>query len=249
MMTIISPAKNMKLPKAVPGGLTQPVYLDRAREIGEKLRTYDPFALQELMNVSEKLAEDCFDRLQFMRFDEYGTAAVETYDGIQYKYMDPAAFSGRAKAFAQDHLRILSGMYGVLRPYDSIYEYRLEMQTRLAVGESRDLYRYWKDALYQEVVKGDRVVINLASEEYAKAVRRYLKPEDRFVSCVFQVMSKGRYRVLATAAKMARGRMVRYIMENEIDHVEGLKEFREDGYVWEPSLSSENELVFLQALE
>lgn len=248
MMTIISPAKNMKLPEKGEREkpLTMPVYIDRAREIGAKLKAFGPWDFQELMKVNEKLAQDCFDRMQFIRFDDMGTAAVETYDGIQYKYMDPKTFSEDAKDFAQCHLRILSGLYGCLKPYDSIYEYRLEMLTRLKVGSSEDLYRYWKEDIYREVTKEDRVICNLASEEYAKTVRRYLKPEDRFVTCVFQVMSKGSYRVLATAAKMARGRMVRYIMENQIDTIEGLKEFCDDGYQFEPALSTAGELVFLQ---
>lgn len=249
MMTIISPAKNMRPPEKKEGQkpLTMPVYIDRAKEIGAKLKTYGPWDFQELMRVNEKLAQDCFDRMQFIRFDNMGTAAVETYDGIQYKYMDPMTFSERAKEFAERHLRILSGLYGCLRPYDSIYEYRLEMLTKLEVGGAKDLYRYWKEDIYREVAKDDRVICNLASEEYAKTVRRYLKPEDRFVTCVFQVMSKGGYRVLATAAKMARGRMVRYIMEHQIDTIEGLKGFCDDGYRFEPALSTASELVFLQS--
>lgn len=249
MMTIISPAKNMKPPKKREGdrALTMPVYIERAREIGAILKTFGPWDFQELMRVNEKLAQDCFDRMQFIRFDNMGTAAVETYDGIQYKYMDPGTFSNETKDFAQRHLRILSGLYGCLKPYDSIYEYRLEMLTKLAVGGAGDLYRYWKEDIYREVAREDSVICNLASEEYAKAVRRYLSPGDRFVTCVFEVMSKGGYRVLATAAKMARGRMVRYIMENQIDDIEGLKGFCDDGYRFEPALSTASELVFLQS--
>lgn len=271
MITIIAPAKNMKVDRAGTKPLTLPYYIEETKEIWEKLKRYLPADLEVLMKINEKLAEDSFDRIQQMNFDENGTSAIETYDGIQYKYMDPASFSEEAKAFAQDHVRVLSGMYGVERPYDSIYEYRLEMQTKLSVDGKKHLYDFWGEKIWKkletDLLRGKmfeedtpnnvfleegerdvsaRVILNLASEEYAKAIRKYVKMPYRMVNCQFKTYSKGSYKVLATAAKMARGSMVRYLCENQIDDLSKIKDFDWEGYRFEESLSTQEEYVFLQ---
>ena len=248
MITIISPAKNMKPRREGTKPATLPIFLDNAREINRVLRQYSPLDLQVLMKINEKLAADSFERNQLMKFDDNGTAAVETYDGIQYKYMDPHTFREEAKEFAQNHLRILSGAYGSHRPYDSIYEYRLEMMTKMSVAGKKDLYAYWGDALYEQL-KADMdsspfVVFNLASEEYGKCIRSHLKAGDRFITVLFQVCHKGSWKVQATAAKMARGQMVRYIMEHGIDTPEEAVGFCADDWCFEPELSDWETFVF-----
>ena len=220
MITIISPAKNMKVDRLGTKPETLPHFVDKGQEIWEELRKLSPLDLQILMKINENLAEDSFDRIQTMKWDMMGTSAVETYDGIQYKYMDAKTFSEEGKAFAKNHLRILSGMYGVVRPYDSIYEYRLEMLTKLPVGDAKNLYQYWGSEIHDQLIReleGEKIVLNLASDEYGKTVRKYIKEPYQMVTCVFKTYSKGKHKVLATAAKMARGSMVRYICENQID--------------------------------
>lgn len=249
MITILSPAKNMKIEQMGTKPNSLPSCTREAQMIWEKLSQYSPLDLQILMKINENLAEDSFDRIQTMRWDEKGTAAIETYDGIQYKYMNSMTFSDEAKEFAQDHVRILSGLYGVVRPYDSIYEYRLEMLTKMSVNGSRNLYDFWGRRLYEEItreLKGSPVILNLASEEYGKTIRRYVEEPFRFVTCTFKTWSKGKHKVLATAAKMARGSMVRYLVMNQIDDLCGIKKFDWNGYHYEESVSSQNELVFLQ---
>lgn len=253
MITIISPAKNMKVDKLGTKPLTLPCFVDEAQEIWGELKKFMPEDLQILMKINDKLADDSFDRIQHMKFDMEGTSAVETYDGIQYKYMNPQTFSEEGKAFAQDHLRVLSGLYGVVRPYDSIYEYRLEMMTKLPVGGCRNLYEFWGRKLYERLIgemdgkyQRNQVVLNLASDEYGKTIKKYLKTPYRMVTCHFKTYSKGTYKVLATVAKMARGSMVRYICENQIDDLEKIKEFDWEGYRFEESLSTLDEFVFLQ---
>lgn len=249
MIAILSPAKNMKIQKEGTKPKTSPVCLKEAAVIWEELRKYHPLELQQLMKISEKLAEDSFDRIQMMKWDMEGTSAIETYDGIQYKYMDSMTFSEEAKEFAQNHVRILSGLYGVIRPYDSIYEYRLEMLTKLSVNGSKNLYDFWGSRLYEELVremKGEQIILNLASEEYAKIIRKYKKDPVKFVTCTFKTYSKGKHKVLATAAKMARGSMIRYLAMNQIDDLDGVKQFDWNGYQYEESISTPEELVFLQ---
>lgn len=244
MITILSPAKNMKLhPEGTPP-CSVPFFLSDVRAIQEVLRLYSPFDLQTLMSINEKLAADSFDRNLMMHFDENGTSAVETYDGIQYKYMDPHTFTSAEQQFAQEHLRILSGLYGVLRPYDSIYEYRLEMQTKLSVSGSKNLYAYWGSRLYEHLAPSPAIILNLASEEYAKCIRSHLRPEDRMVTCLFQVFHKGNWKVQATAAKMARGQMVRYLVQNRIDAPEDAAGFAVDGWKFVPDASTRETFVF-----
>ena len=249
MITIISPAKNMRLDPNGTKPMSLPFFNQEAQEIWSVLKGYTPLDLQVLMKINEKLSEDSFDRIQAIRFDGQGTSALETYDGIQYKYMDAKSFSEAGKAFAQEHVRVLSGFYGVVRPYDSICEYRLEMLTKLSVAGSKNLYEYWNRKLYDRLaseMKGEKVILNLASEEYGKCIRKYLSEPYRMVDCVFKVYHKGVYKVQATAAKMARGSMVRYICMNQIDDPEQVKMFDWEGYRFEESLSTEREFVFLQ---
>ncbi|MGN0466391.1 MAG: peroxide stress protein YaaA [Lachnospiraceae bacterium] len=245
MIAIISPAKNMK-PKKVAYPLTIPVYLEQTKEIVSVLRKYSPWDLQELMKINESLAQDSADRNITIQFDANGYPALETYNGIQYKYMNPESFSKEERIFAQKHIRILSGAYGILKPYDSIYEYRLEMLTKLKVGNFKNLYDYWNRLLYDNISSETNYIINLASTEYSKCIKKYISPRDHFITCTFKVYNKGKYKVLATAAKMARGQMIRYIVENKIDTPELLKNFDVDGYMFQENLSSETEYVFYQ---
>lgn len=245
MIVIISPAKNMK-PNKVSYSLSIPVYLEKTKEIISVLRKYSPWDLQELMKINELLAEDSANRNMTMQFDANGFPALETYNGIQYKYMNPKSFSKEERAFAQKHIRILSGAYGILKPYDSIYEYRLEMLTKLKVGNSKNLYEYWNRLLYDNIATKTNCIINLASTEYSKCIKKYISPHDHFITCTFKVYHKGKYKVLATAAKMARGQMVHYIVENKIDTPELLKDFDVNGYVFQEELSSETEYIFHQ---
>ena len=255
MITIISPAKNMKPHPEGTAPVSMPAFLTETRAIHEILRGYSPSDLQGLMHINEKLSVDSFERIQLMKFDQTGTSAVETYDGIQYKYMHPLTFSCDEQAFAQEHLRILSGLYGTLRPYDSIFEYRLEMQTKLSVGGHKDLYAFWGNKLYEQIrreIHKDSgapeetplMILNLASEEYGKCIRAHLSAGDRFTTCLFQVYHKENWKVQATAAKMARGQMVRYIVENRIDTPEGAADFSADGWKFVPEESSGEIMIF-----
>lgn len=249
MIMIISPAKNMKVDRNGTKPLTLPYYIEESKDIWRELKVLMPADFQALMKINDKLADDSFDRIQHMKFDMEGTSALETYDGIQYKYMNPQTFSKEAKIFAQDHLRVLSGLYGVVRPYDSIYEYRLEMLTKMSVNGSKNLYDFWGSKLYEQLLEelqGKKVILNLASDEYGKTIKKYVKEPYRMITCHFKTYSKGKYKVLATAAKMARGSMVRYICENQIDDPRKLKDFDWEGYRFEESLSTSEEFVFLQ---
>ena len=151
-----------------------------------------------------------------------------------------------AFAYVQRNLRILSGFYGVLKPMDGVVPYRLEMQAKVAVGDFKNLYEFWTDALYQEVIDSSRIIVNLASKEYSRCIERYISPADRYISCVLgeleneKVVQKGVY------AKMARGDMVRYMAENKIETPEQLKDYDRCCYHFDESRSTDTEYVFVR---
>ena len=174
------------------------------------------------------------------------TPAILSYEGIAYQYMAPAVFENSQFAYVQEHLRILSAFYGVLKPLDGVTPHRLEMQEKAKVGGCKNLYEYWGDRLYQEVVDESRVMINLASKEYSKCIEKYIQPEDTYITCVFgefvgeKVVQKGVY------AKMARGEMVRYMAEKKISDPKEMKEFDRLGYSYRPELSTDTTYIFIR---
>jgi hypothetical protein len=171
------------------------------------------------------------------------------YDGIQYQYMAPETFTASMIDYVQQNLRILSGFYGVLSPLDGIVPYRLEMQARLQIGGAKNLYDFWGSCLYQSVRSEDGIIINIASNEYSRAVKQYLCPGDRMITCVFgeikgtKIVQKGVY------AKMARGGMVRFLAQTGAVSPEQMKEFCMFGYRYCPSRSDETEYVFIKESE
>ena len=181
-----------------------------------------------------------------MDLEKGQTPALLSYMGLQYQYMAPQVFTGEQWEYAREHLWILSGFYGMLRPDHGVVPYRLEMQARLSVGEARDLYAFWGNKLYRELVREDQVILNLASKEYSKAVEPYLQPDIRYVTCVFGSLQDGRVKVKGTQAKMARGEMVRWISERQIDEPEEVRGFDGLGYVYCPKRSTQEVYVFLK---
>ena len=159
--------------------------------------------------------------------------------------MAPEVFSEGALTYIQKNLRILSGFYGVLKPFDGVTPYRLEMQAKLSVQGKKDLYDFWGERLYRELTDGDHLILNLASKEYAKAVEKYLTPEDRFITVEFGERKDGKVKQKATLAKMARGEMVRFMAENNIQDPEEIKAFHELGFSFEGMLSDEKKFVFI----
>ncbi|MFR3765256.1 MAG: YaaA family protein, partial [[Clostridium] symbiosum] len=178
---------------------------------------------------------------QAMDLDRALTPALLSYVGIQYQYMAPHLFSHGQWEYVKNHLRILSGFYGILRPDDRVTPYRLEMQARLAVDGKKDLYDFWGSSLFEKLTgkteeetepgsggkaENTPVILNLASREYSKAIEPFLTPDIRFVTCVFGVLKDGKVKIKATEAKMARGEMVRFLAENNVTDVEAVRVFR-----------------------
>ncbi|MBQ9763742.1 MAG: peroxide stress protein YaaA [Phascolarctobacterium sp.] len=246
MKIIISPAKKMRVDNDTFVPLSKPEFLDKTASLFEELRQKDLPTLQKLWECNDEIAELNFKRLQTVNLERNLTPAVFAYDGLQYQHLAPNVLEEEALDYLQKHLRILSGFYGILRAFDGVVPYRLEMQARLACEGYKNLYAFWNSLLYDELTKDDGEVLNLASKEYSKAVEPYVTKDVRFVTCVFAAYVKGKLKVKATEAKMARGEMVRLCAENNVQSVDEVKAYNVRGYVYNEALSSETEFVFVK---
>ena len=246
MRIIIAPAKKMREDTDTLACAGLPVFLDRTERLRDWIRGLSYEEQKKLWACNDRIAGQNARRFEQMDLRKGLTPAILAYDGIQYTYMAPAVFEDGQFDYVQSHLRILSGFYGVVRPMDGVVPYRLEMQAKAAVDGYKNLYDFWGDALYREVMDDSRVLINLASREYAKCIEKFLQPEDRYITCVFgepegeRIVQKGVY------AKMARGEMVRFLAGIHAESPEQLKAFDWSGYRFEEARSSEAEYVFLR---
>ena len=246
MQIIISPAKKMRVDNDDIGAARLPVFLSKTEELLAALRALDYKALQNLWQCNDAIAELNYNRLQRMDLRRNVTPAVFSYDGLQYQHIAPNVLDEVALAYLDKHLKILSGFYGILSAFDGVVPYRLEMQARLACGGAKNLYAFWGRSLYDELVKKDNEVLNLASKEYSKAVEPYVADDVRFVSCVFGSLQNGKVKVKATEAKMARGEMVRRCAEANAQYIDDVKNFTVNGYSFAEELSSASEFVFVK---
>ena len=246
MRIIIAPAKKMRSDpdSLAPAGL--PDFLPETEVLCAALRSMDPAALQRLWRCNDRIAALNVRRLEEMDLRRNLTPAILAYEGIQYQYMAPGVFSQGEYDYVQTHLRILSGFYGLLRPFDGVTPYRLEMQAKLAVGGARDLYGFWGDRLARRLFAETDLILNLASKEYSLCVSRFLEPSVRFVTCVFGQEKDGKILEQGTQCKMARGEMVRYLAETGAETLEAVRGFDRLDYRFSPAHSDEETLVFLR---
>lgn len=245
MKIIISPARTMTIDSDSLPYQGMPQFLDKTKVILAWMRTLSYDELHKLWeNCSTKLATKNYRWLQEMDLERNLTPAIIAFTGLQYQYMAPDVFSDKGLAYVQRNLRILSGFYGLLRPFDGIVPYRLGMGDKTAVENGKSLYQFWGSQLHDELYCHNNLVIDLASMEYEKAVTPYLQPGERLIKCIFGEMIDGKIKQKATLAKMARGNMVRYLAENHIETLKGVKSFSVGGYQYRDDLSTLDRLVF-----
>ena len=247
MKIIISPAKKMDVNTDLFDCPSVPVFLEKTKVLMNYLKGLSYEEAKKLWACNDKIAAQNFDRYSNMDLEKQLTPAVISYEGIQYQYMSPAVLSEAGLSYIQDHLRILSGFYGILKPFDGVVPYRMEMQAKASVNGTKDLYEFWGSALYDQLtIDGPSTILNLASKEYSKCIEKYIKSEDHFITCVFGELNNGKVVQKGTLAKMARGEMVRYLAEYEITSLDGVKAFCGGEHSFSESHSTENEYVFLR---
>lgn len=246
MKIIISPAKKMNVDTDSLPWRDLPAFLPQTEVLRDTLQSMSYDELKKLWKCNDQIAALNVERLRNMDLHSRLTPAVLAYEGIQYQYMAPGVFSRQEFAYVQEHLRILSGFYGILRPFDGVTPYRLEMQAKLKIGDAKDLYTYWGDKLANTLFAETDCIVNLASKEYSLCVSRYLPSAVRFITCVFGEEKEGKVVEKGTLCKMARGEMVRYMAEHRLTDPEQLKAFDRLNYRFDPVRSDEKTFVFLQ---
>ena len=248
MRIILSPAKKMQINVEEPYQ-ELPVFMEQTEEIMEWMKSLSYEEAKKLWACNDTIAEQNYERFAHMNLYSNLTPAILSYEGIAYQYMAPSVFEFGEFDYVQEHLRILSAFYGVVKPMDGVTPYRLEMQARAQIGGYKNLYAYWGNRLYQEVMDDSHVIINLASKEYSRCIEKYLTKEDRYITCIFgeyadaekrKVVQKGVY------AKMARGEMVRFMAEHNVLEPDELKNFDRLGYRFDGKESSDTEFVFIR---
>ena len=245
MRFIISPAKKMVDEAALPHQ-DLPVFIERAERLRDWMRSLSYAEQKKLWVCSDAIAEQNAARLEHMDLRRNLTPALLAYDGIQYTYMAPAVFEDGHLTWVQDHLRILSGFYGVLKPFDGVVPYRLEMQAKAAVDGFSNLYDFWGESLYHEVVDDSHVIVNLASKEYSKAIEKYLQPGDTYITCVFGELAGSKVVQKGVYAKMARGEMVRHLASVQASEPEQIKQFAWSDYTFDEGRSTNTSFVFVR---
>ena len=253
MLMIISPAKTLDYESPLATEThTQPDFLDDACELIDQLKELEPHQVSNLMSISDKLGQLNAERFQCWHTPftpDNARQAVLAFKGDVYTGLDAESFSNEDFSFAQKHLRILSGLYGLLKPLDLMQPYRLEMGTRFENTRGKDLYAFWgskiTEALNQLLASDDKVLVNLASNEYFKSVqKKHL--DARLVTPQFKDWKNGQYKMISFYAKKARGLMCRYAIQNRITQADDLKGFNLDGYYFSEDQSDNNNWVFLR---
>ncbi len=246
MRIIISPAKKMNVDTDFLDYQQLPQFVGDTEILLAYLKGLNYEQAKAIWKCNDKLAELNYERIRKMDLHRNLTPAILSYEGIQYQHMAPGIFNMEEYSYIAEHLRILSGFYGILKPFDGVTPYRLEMQARLQGDDLNSLYTFWGEKLAEQIFAESHCIINLASKEYSKCISSYLKSNVRLVTCVFGEMVKGRVIEKGTQVKMARGEMVRYMAEKQIKDVENIKEFDRLQYAFIERLSDENRFVFVK---
>lgn len=254
MIYIVSPAKSLdfKTPSRVTSDRL-PNFIDNSKIIMKELKKLSPEKISSLMKISDKLGE-----LNFYRYQAFDTSLEKTKEAIYafigevYRGLDVGTLTEDDVLYADKHLRTLSGLYGIIKPLDRIKEYRLEMGTKLVNPKGKDLYEFWGENIHNALVKelsqqDSKVLVNLASEEYSKAVKlKKIKEKYKVVTPIFKDYKNGSYKIITIYAKKARGLMARFLIENRIENIEDMKNFESDGYKFSEEKSYEDYLVFIK---
>ena len=252
MLILISPAKRMNLEDVIETSkVTEPFFIDEAETLVKKMRKRTPQEISKLMGISETLGKLNSQRFRDWSKDQSGARqAIFTFDGDVYSGLNAYDLSVDDLKIAQKYLRILSGLYGVLRPLDYLHPYRLEMGTKIKIGQYENLYGFWSKEvtkrINQEIIESkSELILNLASNEYSKVIDRKVLSK-RIIDVIFKDKKNGIYKVISFNAKKARGMMARFVIKNRIKDLKKIKNFRENGYIFSSEYSSANTLTFIK---
>lgn len=244
MKIIIAPAKIMKIDRDSFPIQSKPQFLDKTRILERFLKSRSNEQLKDLWHASENVTKQSILQLENMNLDERLTPAILAFSGIQYQYMAPDLFTRPALDYIQKNLRILSGFYGMLRPFDGVCPYRLELNTKMVGFRDYSLYHFWGSDIAENLFQEDNIVIDLASKQYTRLVKPYLSQGRQLITVDFQELKNDKWKTVGVHAKMARGEMVRYIAEKQIKNPTDLQDFNDFEFQFEPDVSTKDHYVF-----
>jgi len=242
---IVSPAKKMNVNTDFEIH-NMPCFLDKTKFLMSYMQDLSYDEAKNLWKCNDRIAKISFEYFLNMSITSRLTPAILAYEGIQYKYMAPNVFDTEQWDYIENHLYILSGFYGLLKPLDGIVPYRLEMQSAVKLLGYGDLYDYWGNSLYDQLYKDTDIVLNLASKEYSKCIENYLSGQVQFISCTFGEYKEGKIITKGTLAKIARGEMVRYMVDKKIEKISEIKNFNRLGYRYSEEKSNNKNIVFIK---
>lgn len=246
MKIIISPAKKMNRNDDIFSSKQSPIFKEESKELLSYLLSLNLQELKTLWNCSDKIAMENYKNIQSMDIDKNLIPAIFSYEGIQYQNIAPKVLTYNELDYIEDKLRIISGLYGILKPFDGVTPYRLEMGSKFKDWEYANLYDYWGEEIANKLFSETDLIINLASKEYSKVISKYLNKDIIFINCFFGEMINNKVKEKATFAKMARGSMVRFMAENRINRLEDIKKFDSLGYIFNSELSDNNNFIFIK---
>lgn len=223
---------------------SKPQFLDKTRILERFLKSRSNEQIKDLWHASENVTKQSILQLENMNLDERLTPAILAFSGIQYQYMAPDLFTQPALDYIQKNLRILSGFYGMLRPFDGVCPYRLELNTKMVGFRDYSLYHFWGSDIAENLFQEDNIVIDLASKQYTRLVKPYLSQGRQLITVDFQELKNGKWKTVGVHAKMARGEMVRYIAEKQIKNPTDLQDFNDFEFQFEPDVSTKDHYVF-----
>lgn len=256
MLMVVSPAKALDESTSVQTDLhTKGAFLTEAAQLIDELKGVGPVEIGQMMHISEKLSELNYERFQdwTMPFPkDKAKQAAWLFKGDVYQGLDAYSLDDKGIEYIQNHLAILSGLYGLLKPCDDMLPYRLEMGTKFANKKGKDLYTFWGSQITKQINKllaeqQSKTLVNLASNEYFKSVKKK-ELNGRIITPIFKDWKNGQYKIISFYAKKARGLMARYAADNQIENAEDLKYFDTDGYKFNPEISSETDWVFTRKI-
>ena len=254
MLIILSPAKRQTVPENPPIITSQIPFKSKTRTLIQALKPLNTHDLKKLMSISESIAELNYQRFQLFDTEKFtlsnAAPAIFLFQGDAYQSLNATTLSQRQLEFAQDHLVLLSGLYGILRPFDLIHPYRLEMKTKLLTDQGDNLYEFWGNKITKRINQylstSNPLLVNLASTEYSKAIR-FDQLEAPYVNIHFKQKNKGKFRSIGILTKRARGSMARHLICTKAKTIRSIKGFAENGYQYQDTISDETNLIFHQS--
>lgn len=243
MKIIISPSKKIKLDQTLQA-TTNPLFLNETNLLVNRLKNYSIDEIEKDFKCSKKIAEETFNVYQNFDIEKNFAPAIFSFSGIQYTKMASKVFTKQELEYLEKHLLIIDALYGILTPLTRINNYRLSLENKISINKDNSLYNFWLDKIYKEIYKENDAILNLASEEYALIVRKYLSKKNRFIDVKFYEKENDKLIEKGVYVKIARGLMVRYIAENQLENIKDITSFNEANYLYNKDLSHENLIVF-----